>query len=63
MEIMTEQTNDKNLLTVEQKICFKEDDFVKVAHLMKLAATDIENQADYIRAEVNALCDKYKIYN
>jgi len=42
---------------------FKEDDFVKVAHLMKLAATDIENQADYIRAEVNALCDKYKIYN
>ena len=42
---------------------FKEEDFVKVAHLMKLAATDIENQADYIRAEVNALCDKYKIYN
>ncbi len=42
---------------------FKEDDFVKVAHLMKLAATDIENQADYIRAEVNALCDKYKIYD
>ena len=42
---------------------FKEEDFVKVAHLMKLAATDIENQADYIRAEVNVLCDKYKIYN
>ena len=42
---------------------FKEEDFVKVAHLMKLAATDIENKADYIRAEVNALCDKYKIYN
>lgn len=41
---------------------FKEEDFIKVAHLMKLAATDIENQADYIRAEVNALCDKYKIY-
>ena len=42
---------------------FKEEDFVKGAHLMKLAATDIENKADYIRAEVNALCDKYKIYN
>ncbi len=41
---------------------FKEEDFIKVAHLMKLAATDIENKADYIRAEVNALCDKYKIY-
>lgn len=42
---------------------FKEEDFVKVAHLMKLAATDIENQADYIRAEVCALCEKYPIYN
>ncbi len=42
---------------------FKEEDFVKVAHLMKLAATDIENQADYIRAEVCKLCEKYKIYN
>ena len=27
---------------------FKEDDFVLVAKLMKLAATDIENKADYI---------------
>ncbi len=42
---------------------FKEEDFVKVAHLMKLAATDIENQADYIRAEVCKLCEKYPIYN
>ena len=41
---------------------FKEDDFVKVAHLMKLAATDIENKADYIREEVVKLCEKYPIY-
>jgi len=39
MEIMTEQTKDKNLLTLEQKICFKEDDFdakgnVKASALM-----------------------------
>ncbi len=42
---------------------FKEEDFIKVAHLMKLAATDIENQADYIREEVCKLCEKYPIYN
>ena len=41
---------------------FKEEDFIKVAHLMKLAATDIENKADYIRSEVCALCEKYPIY-
>ena len=42
---------------------FKEEDFVKVAHLMKLAATDIESKADYIREEVCKLCEKYPIYN
>lgn len=42
---------------------FKEEDFIKVAHLMKLAATDIENKADYIREEVCKLCEKYPIYN
>ena len=41
---------------------FKEDDFVLVAKLMKLAATDIENKADYIREEVCKLCEKYPIY-
>ena len=41
---------------------FKEEDFVKVARLMKLAATDIENKADYIREEVCKLCEKYPIY-
>lgn len=42
---------------------FKEEDFVKVAELMRLAATDIENKADFIRAEVCKLCEKYPIYN
>ena len=41
---------------------FKEDDFVKVAKLMKLAATDIEGSADLIREEVCKLCEKYPIY-
>ena len=41
---------------------FKEEDFVKVAELMKLAATDIDAKADYIRAEVCKLCEKYPIY-
>ena len=41
---------------------FKEEDFVKVAQLMKIAAADFESKADYIRGEVNALCEKYPIY-
>lgn len=41
---------------------FKETDFVKVAELMRLAATDIEGKADEIRAEVCKLCDAHPIY-
>ena len=41
---------------------FVEEDFVKIAHLFKLTATDFENSADSIRAEVNALCEKYPLY-
>ena len=41
---------------------FKEADFVKVAELMRLAATDIEGKADYIRSEVYKLCDAHPIY-
>ena len=41
---------------------FKEADFVKVAELMRLAATDIEGKADEIRAEVCKLCDAHPIY-
>ncbi len=40
----------------------KEDDMRVIAHLIKLAATDFENSADYIRAEVTKICDKYPLY-
>ena len=40
----------------------KEDDMKVIAHLIKLAATDFENSADYIRAEVTKICDKYPLY-
>ena len=39
-----------------------ESDMERIAHLIWLAATDFENKADYIRAEVTKLCDKYPIY-
>ena len=41
---------------------FKEEDMVKGAHFIKLAATDFENKADEIRAGVTELCSKYPIY-
>lgn len=40
----------------------KEDDFRIIAKLIWLAATDFENQADTIRAEVTKLTDKYPLY-
>ena len=33
-----------------------------IAHLFKLTATDFENSADAIRAEVAAICKKYPLY-
>ncbi len=33
-----------------------------IAHLFKLVATDFENSADYVRAEVKKLCDKFPLY-
>ena len=39
-----------------------EDDMKKLAHLIKLAATDFENSAYYIRSEVTAICKKYPLY-
>ncbi|MBR5314250.1 MAG: serine hydroxymethyltransferase [Clostridia bacterium] len=41
----------------------KEEDMVVIGKLIKLAATDFENKADYIRAEVKKLCEKYPLYN
>ena len=41
---------------------FVEEDFKTIAHLFKLTATEFETKADYIREQVNALCDKYPLY-
>jgi len=40
----------------------KEEDMVKIAEFIKLAACDFENKADYIRAGVTELCAKYPLY-
>ena len=40
----------------------KEEDMKTLAKLFKLAATDFENSADKIRAEVTAICQKYPLY-
>ena len=41
---------------------FVEEDFRLIAKLFKLVATEFEEKADYIRAEVTKLCDKYPLY-
>ena len=41
---------------------FREPEMVKIAHWMKLAAQDFESNAQQIRAEVNALCEQFPIY-
>ncbi|MBR2098822.1 MAG: serine hydroxymethyltransferase, partial [Firmicutes bacterium] len=41
---------------------FGEEDMKKVAELIYLAASDFENKADYIRAEVGKLCAAHPIY-
>lgn len=40
----------------------KEEDMEKIAECIWFAATDFENKADYIRAEVTKICTKYPIY-
>ncbi|MBE6663855.1 MAG: serine hydroxymethyltransferase [Ruminococcaceae bacterium] len=40
----------------------KEEDMVKLGKLIKLCATEFETKADYIRAEVTKICEKYPIY-
>ncbi|MBR4071052.1 MAG: serine hydroxymethyltransferase [Clostridia bacterium] len=40
----------------------KEEDMKTLAHLITLTATEFEEKADYIRAEVTKLCEKYPIY-
>ena len=41
---------------------FKEDDMIKIAKLIKLAAVDFENKKDYIRTEVQSLCKAHPLY-
>jgi len=41
---------------------FVEDDMPVIAKLFKLAASDFDAKADYIRSEVTKLCDKYPLY-
>ena len=41
----------------------KEEDMVKLGKLIKLCATEFETKADYIRAEVTKICEKYPIYD
>ena len=40
----------------------KEEDMVTLGKLIKLCATEFETKADYIRAEVTKICEKYPIY-
>ncbi len=41
---------------------FKEEEMIKIASLMKLAATEFEGREEYIKGEVNALCERFPIY-
>ena len=41
---------------------FVEEDMVQVAHLMALVAQDFEANADTVRQAVDALCDKYPLF-
>ena len=41
----------------------KEEDMVVLGKLIKLCATEFETKADYIRAEVTRICEKYPIYD
>lgn len=40
----------------------KEEDMEVLARLITLTATDFESKAEYIRAEVTKLCEKYPLY-
>jgi glycine hydroxymethyltransferase len=40
----------------------RKEDMKKVGELIYLTASDYSNKADYIRAEVNKLTEKYPLY-
>ena len=39
-----------------------EEDMKKIAHLIRLVATDYDNKADYVREQVTEICKKHPIY-
>ena len=41
---------------------FEAQDMVDIAEYIKLAATDFDNSADYIRENVQRICNKYPLY-
>jgi glycine hydroxymethyltransferase len=41
---------------------FVEEDMIEIASIMKLCATDFENNKDAMIARVKALCDKHPLY-
>ena len=41
---------------------FVEEDMVEIAHLMALVAKDFQGNAETVRTAVNALCDKYPLF-
>ena len=40
----------------------KEEDMVNLGKLIKICATEFEEKADYVRAEITKICEKYPIY-
>ena len=40
----------------------KEEDMVEIAHLMALVAKDFEGNREAVRAAVDALCDRYPLF-
>ena len=40
----------------------KEEDMVALGKLIKLCATEFEEKADFVRAEITKICEKYPIY-
>ena len=41
---------------------FGVEEMRQIAHLMALVARDFEGSRDMVRAAVNALCDKYPLF-
>ena len=60
--VATKRIVGKKISQGSQTAMQKTKDMVEIAEFIKLAATDFENSADYIREKVTAICDKYPLY-